>query len=77
MFYSHDGELEYDFVVKPGADPKQIRLSFEGQQRMRVDDTTGDLVLTTAGGRELRQRVRTYTSRRETNACLDPGRYSC
>ena len=56
VFYSHDGAFEYDFVVKPGSDPKKIRLAFEGHQRMRVDSPSGDLVLTTAGGQELRQR---------------------
>jgi len=61
VFYSHDGALEYDFVVKPGADPKQIHLAFEGQQRMRVDGKSGDLVLTTIGGSEIRQaRPRVY-----------------
>jgi hypothetical protein len=54
VFYSHDGALEYDFLVKPDADPKKIHLMFEGQQWMRVDDS-GDLVLTTAGGRQIRQ----------------------
>ena len=28
--YHHDGELEYDFIVSPGADASQIRLTFEG-----------------------------------------------
>lgn len=55
VFYSNGGGLEYDFVVAPGTDPKQIRLAFEGQDRMRVDEKSGDLVLTTAGGSELRQ----------------------
>jgi len=49
------GNLEYDFVVSPGADPKQIRLAFDGVERLRVDDKTGDLVLTAANGAELRQ----------------------
>lgn len=55
VFYANEGELEYDFVLKPGADPKKIRLAFEGQDRMRVDDKSGDLVLTTVNGSELRQ----------------------
>ena len=54
-FYSHNGDLEYDFVVKPGADPRKIRLSFEGQNRMHIDEKSGELVLTTEGGPELRQ----------------------
>jgi len=55
VFYSHDGNLEYDFVVAPGADPKQIQWAFEGTKKVRVDEKSGDLVLTTAGGSEMRQ----------------------
>jgi hypothetical protein len=55
VFYSNQGDLGYDFVVKPGADPAQIHLDFEGQERMRVDSPSGDLVLTTPSGFELRQ----------------------
>jgi hypothetical protein len=55
VLYAQGGDLEYDFVVKPGADPKKIRLAFEGQRHMRVDDKSGDLVLTTVNGSELRQ----------------------
>ena len=55
VFYSQQGDLEYDFVVKPGADPKKIRLVFEGAERMRIDAASGDLILTTAGGSEVRQ----------------------
>jgi len=61
VFYSHGGDLEFDFVLKPETDPKKIRLAFEGVEKMRVDETSGDLVLTTAGGSELRQlRPRAY-----------------
>lgn len=30
VYYGNGGELEYDLVVKAGADPKKIRLRFEG-----------------------------------------------
>jgi len=40
--------LEYDFIVKPGADPKRIRLAFEGADDMRICD--GHIVLTTPAG---------------------------
>jgi len=61
VLYSHDGDLEYDFVLPPGADPKQIRLKFEGQDHLRVDDKSGDLVLATTRGTEIRQvRPRVY-----------------
>jgi hypothetical protein len=36
--------LEYDFVVAPGADPRTIRLGFEGVDRLEVD-ADGDLLL--------------------------------
>jgi hypothetical protein len=54
VFYSHGSDLEYDFVVAPGADPKQIRLVFEGVDGRRVDGKSGDLILTTSGGSEIR-----------------------
>ena len=45
--------LEYDFIVAPGADPSLIELSFDGFDKLRLDDG-GDLVLSTPAG-ELRQ----------------------
>src|SRR5207237_4864143 len=39
-------ELEYDFAVAPGADPKVIALRFGGAERIEID-TQGDLVLHT------------------------------
>jgi hypothetical protein len=44
VYYGHHGSLEYDWVVSPGADPKQIRLTFDGADRVRVDKE-GDLVV--------------------------------
>src|SRR5262249_49484237 len=55
VFHSRGGQLEYDFEVAAGADPRQIRLAFEGLDHMRVDPQTGDLVLTTASGTVARQ----------------------
>ncbi|MDD5034636.1 MAG: SBBP repeat-containing protein [Methylococcaceae bacterium] len=52
VYYGNQRQLEYDFVVNPGADPNAIRLSFEGADQARVDEN-GDLVLTTPSG-ELR-----------------------
>jgi hypothetical protein len=54
VFYGSERELEYDFVVAPGADPAAVALAFEGVDALRIDDG-GDLVLTTAAG-ELRLR---------------------
>ena len=53
IYYGNRRQLESDWVVAPGADPRAIRLAFEGVTRMRID-AMGDLVLRTAGG-EVRQ----------------------
>ena len=53
VFYGTSRQLEYDFVVAPGADPRAIALAFEGLDRLEVD-TRGDLVLHTPAG-EVRQ----------------------
>src|SRR5262249_609792 len=42
-------QLEYDFVLAPGADPGQIGLRFDGAAGMEVDGG-GNLVLHLAGG---------------------------
>ena len=42
-------QLEYDFVVSPGADPQSIRLEIEGAGRMTLNDE-GALLLRTSGG---------------------------
>lgn len=52
-YYGKQGEVEYDFVVSPGADPSVIRLGIEGAQTLAVD-TKGDLVAQTTLG-EVRQ----------------------
>jgi hypothetical protein len=52
VFNGSQSELEYDFVVAPGADPKQIRLKFDGAAN--VHEESGALVMTTTTGKELR-----------------------
>ncbi len=48
VFYGNQEQLEYDLIVKPGADPRQIALRVDGAERREVD-AAGDLVLTLAG----------------------------
>jgi beta-propeller repeat-containing protein len=54
VYYGNQQQIEYDFVVAPGADPDAIKLDFDGASRIRVDEG-GDLVLN-AGDSEVRQR---------------------
>jgi hypothetical protein len=61
VFYGQGRNLEYDFVLAPGADPNQIRLAFNGAGPLRVDRETGDLVIRTSNGPEMRHvRPRVY-----------------
>jgi len=48
VYYSRQQQLEYDFVLKPGADPGKILLRIEGTDGLRFGN--GDLVLTTSLG---------------------------
>ncbi len=41
ILYTHGDDLEYDFVVAPGADSKQVQVVFEGMKEMRVDKKSG------------------------------------
>jgi Tol biopolymer transport system component len=54
LYYGTHRHLEYDLVVRAGADPRRIVLSVEGADRLEVD-ARGDLVLHTAAG-PIRQR---------------------
>ena len=49
VYYGSQRNLEYDFIVDPGADPGRIVLSFRGADRLELD-AHGDLVLHTAVG---------------------------
>lgn len=52
VYYGNQQQLEYDFLVAPGADSAAIELAFEGARSIRVD-AGGDLVLET-GDSEVR-----------------------
>jgi uncharacterized repeat protein (TIGR01451 family) len=44
IYHGAQGQLEYDFVVAPGADPDTILLAFEGVDELEID-SAGDLRL--------------------------------
>ena len=54
-FYGHGRMLEYDVVVRPGADPGQVRFAYEGVKELRLT-AGGDLALVLPDGGELLQR---------------------
>jgi uncharacterized repeat protein (TIGR01451 family) len=59
VYYGRQGQLEYDFVVAPGADPGRIRLKFEGARKTRVEEN-GDLVVSADGGDVRQQKPFAY-----------------
>jgi hypothetical protein len=74
VFYTIGHDLEYDFVVAPGADPNQVQVVFAGMKGMHFDDKSGDLLMTAPDGSELRQfppkvrRKRLRTNERDQDA---------
>jgi hypothetical protein len=48
VYYGTQAQLEYDFVVKPGADPHSIRVKYPGADGLRFAPN-GDLLLKVAG----------------------------
>lgn len=49
VFHGSRGQLEFDFVVAPGARVEDIRMGFEGAERLELD-AQGNLIATTAAG---------------------------
>ncbi len=49
FFYGNQRQLEYDFVVAPGASPDRIELAFDGVQKVWLD-SSGNLMLDTGNG---------------------------
>jgi hypothetical protein len=49
VYYGSQGQLEYDFVVAPGADPGRVKLAFQGANRIEVNPA-GELILHTTSG---------------------------
>jgi hypothetical protein len=55
VYYGTQRQLEYDFVIAPGADLSKIRIAFQGVENLHTD-TDGDLVLSVTGNNDVRLR---------------------
>lgn len=73
MFYGNAGQLEYDFVVHSGADPRRIRFEVDGVSSPRVD-SSGDLVLS-APGHEVRWKAPAIYQVADGRRIWVPGRF--
>ena len=63
VYYANGSQLEYDFVVRPGANPDAIAVKFEGAERLEIEED-GDLLIDTGLGEVVQQRPTVY---QETN----------
>src|SRR5262249_36865376 len=59
VYYGTQGQLEYDFMLAPGADPSAIHMAFAGAGPLAID-AQGDLVIPTAAGPILQPRPVLY-----------------
>lgn len=59
IYYGNQNQLEYDFVLRPGADPGMIRLRFRGAQGVQLT-ADGDLAVESAGARFVQKRPVVY-----------------
>src|SRR5881397_3749873 len=73
VYYGNQRQLEHDFVVSPGADPKVITLAFEGVNVVAID-AVGDLVLRTDGSEVRLRKPVVYQEQRGQRAVI-PTRY--
>ncbi|MBN1945585.1 MAG: SBBP repeat-containing protein [Bradymonadales bacterium] len=73
VFYGNPRQVEYDFVVSPGADPEVIQLAFEGADRLEIDEA-GNLVASVNGLAVLQRTPVVYQERDGARSDLD-GRY--
>ncbi len=56
VYYGNQQQLEYDFVVEPGASPDDAAMIVQGADRLEIDRSTGDL-LVHVSGHTLRQQA--------------------
>jgi len=54
-FYGNNCQLEYDIVVKPGAEPSKVKFAYEGIEELRVTED-GDLEIGLKGGKILQKK---------------------
>jgi len=61
-YYGNQRQLEYDFTVRPHANPKAIELKFSGADQIEIG-SEGDLILHTTAGEIRHQRPRVFQDR--------------
>lgn len=73
IYYGNQRQLEYDYIVAPGADPGAISMAFAGAQSISMDGE-GNLLLGTAGGTVMEHAPVVYQESSGVRQVV-PGRY--
>ncbi|MBI4557665.1 MAG: hypothetical protein HY706_08785, partial [Candidatus Hydrogenedentes bacterium] len=72
VYYGCGRQLEYDFVVSPGADPTHITLAFDGVEHTVLDDT-GNLELQLPEGQLVVRRPVLYQEKQGARVPIEGG----
>ena len=70
LYYGNQMQLEYDLLVAPGADPRQIMLAVDGAKSLKID-AVGNLVLATSQGDLVQHRPIAYQQINGTRRAVD------
>lgn len=60
VYYGNQGQLEYDFIIAPGADSHSVTLNFAGLERLSLDAQSGLVLGVKDGGEFLLGKPRIY-----------------
>jgi hypothetical protein len=75
VYYGRQNQLEFDFVLQPGADPHAISLRFRGARHLSIT-SEGDLAFEFGNGRMVQKKPLIYQEDPATSARREiPGRY--
>lgn len=72
-YYGNGKQMEYDFIVSPGADYSQIKIQYEGAESISINDN-GELVVKTKWGEVIEQRPVIYQIENDSRIAVD-GKY--
>ena len=73
VFYGKNEFLEFDFIVRPGADPKQIKIAYENVEKVSVNKE-GYLVVNTSVGKIIHRPPLIYQKTKDKIEVIE-GRY--
>jgi len=72
LIYSGEhGQLEYDFMVAPGADSHAIAMNFASADQIHVENATGDLIVTTDGSEVRFRKPVAYQIESDNNGSIE------